>query len=200
MANNDTEPVCGLDGNPDLTGLGVRSAFYIQAITFAIAGQYLDGEAVFLHSSVVGLSLAMLVALLRETIKGTILAPEVIVVLSVICLQFMSSTVTVLTPLLEGTKKDSSSTLLNLTVQYSVALTFIGYSAWYWFVGLDSLPRTACTEWAFMIRKIDIRDGTFRLCNKIAALVCSAIFGLITLILLSELLGFGVFSESSGFI
>ncbi|KAK0745829.1 hypothetical protein B0T18DRAFT_410248 [Schizothecium vesticola] len=161
MASDGETSICGLDGNPDLTGLGVRSAFYLQTISFAIAGEFLDSEAGYLHSSAIGLLLAIIVALLRETIRGTLLAPEVSVVMWLFSLQLFASF-----------KTARKSALLTLRLHQFLILAFIGYATWFWFKGLDILPQTACTEWAFFFAKVELR-GWFRTLSKVIwGMVC----------------------------
>lgn len=173
MASNGEPLVCGLDGNPDLTGLGVRSAFYIQTISFAIAGEFLDAEAGYLHSSTIGLLLAVLVALLRETIRGSLFAPEVSVVLWLFSLQLFASLRTVRKTVPDGENIVSAAAFLTFRLHLLLVFAYIGYATWFWFVGLDTLPHTACTEWAFFFARVDVR-GWFRTMSKvILGMVCS---------------------------
>ncbi|KAH7239554.1 hypothetical protein BKA59DRAFT_484663 [Fusarium tricinctum] len=175
MASNNETFVCGFDGNPDLTGLGVRSAFYIQTLSLVIAGMFLDAEAGHLHSSIIGLLLAVLVALLRETIRGSLFAPEVSVILWLFSLQLFSSFGTVRKLIPCGKQKISVAALLPVCLHLLLVFAYIGYAIWFWFVGLDSLPHTACTEWAFFFAKVNVR-GWFRTFNKVSlglGMVCS---------------------------
>jgi len=174
MASDSQPPVCGLDGNPDLTGLGVRSAFYIQTISFAIAGEFLDAEAGYLHSSTIGLLLAILVALLRETIRGSLFAPEVAVVMWLFTLQLVASVGTVRKTVPSGDKRVLAVEWITLRLHVVLILALIGYQAWFWFVGLDSLPRTACTEWTFFFTKVDVRGWSRTLDKIVWGMVCSA--------------------------
>jgi len=185
MASKDEPLVCGLDGNHDLTGLGVRSAFYIQTVSFAIAGEFLDAEAGNLHSSTIALLLAILVALLRETIRGSLLAPEVSVVLWLFSLQLFASVRTMrkAVPDVHGKKRVSSAALLTLRLHYLLVFAFIGYGTWFYFAGLDTLPHTACTEWAFFFAKVDVR-GWYRTLNKVFWGMFCSVCGLYALIAL----------------
>lgn len=184
MATNGEPLVCGLDGNPDLTGLGIRAAFYIQTLSFAIAGEFLDAEAGYLHSSAIGLLLAVFVALLRETVSGSLSAPEVAVVMWLFSLQLFASGRTVRKTVPDGEKRVSTAAFLTLRLHILLVLAYIGYATWFWFVGLDVLPHTACTEWAFFFSKVDVR-GWFRTLSKVVmGMVCS-ICGLWVLIMLT---------------
>ncbi|KAM0209041.1 hypothetical protein ACHAQD_011355 [Fusarium lateritium] len=175
--------VCGLDGNPDLTGLGVRSAFYIQTVSFAIAGEFLDAEAGHLHSSTIGLLLAVLVALLRETIRGSLFAPQVSVIIWLFSLQLFASFRTVKKSMPSEGQKVTGAALLTLRLHILVVFAFIGYATWFWFVGLDRLPHTACTEWAFFFARVKVR-GWYRTVNKVLfGMICS-ICGLYALFIL----------------
>ncbi|KAM0228983.1 hypothetical protein ACHAP5_011792 [Fusarium lateritium] len=166
MTSTNETLICGLDGNPDLTGLGVRSAFYIQTVSFAIAGEFLDAEAGHLHSSTIGLLLAVLVALLRETIRGSLFAPEVSVILWLFSLQLFASFRTVKKSVPSEGQKVTAAALLTLRLHILLVFAYIGYATWFWFVGLDRLPHTTCTEWAFFFTRVNVR-GWFRTLNKV---------------------------------
>ncbi|KAM0266912.1 hypothetical protein ACHAPA_006481 [Fusarium lateritium] len=165
MTSTNETVVCGLDGNPDLTGLGVRSAFYIQTVSFAIAGEFLDAEAGHLHSSTIGLLLAVLVALLRETIRGSLFAPEVSVIIWLFSLQLFASFRTVKKSMPSEGQRVTGAALLTLRLHILLVFAYIGYATWFWFVGLDRLPHTACTEWAFFFARVKVR-GWYRTVNK----------------------------------
>ncbi|KAM0314825.1 hypothetical protein ACHAPQ_011729 [Fusarium lateritium] len=174
MTSTNETLICGLDGNPDLTGLGVRSAFYIQTVSFAIAGEFLDAEAGHLHSSTIGLLLAVLVALLRETIRGSLFAPEVSVILWLFSLQLFASFRTVKKSVPSEGQKVTAAALLTLRLHILLVFAYIGYATWFWFVGLDRLPHTTCTEWAFFFTRVNVR-GWFRTLNKVIfGMICSA--------------------------
>lgn len=177
MANDGQPPVCGLDGNPDLTGLGLRTAFYIQSITFAVAGEFLDAEAAFLHSSAMGLLLAILVALVRETIMGSLRAPEVAVIMWLFSIQVVASSRTTKKFLPVAGQPVPTESLVRLRVQYAFVFAFVGYATWFWFRGLDTLPRTACVEYGFFFAKVDVR-GWFRTLNKVVWGIVCGVFGL----------------------
>jgi hypothetical protein len=183
MASTNETLVCGLDGNPDLTGLGVRSAFYIQTVSFAIAGEFLDAEAGHLHSSTIGLLLAVLVALLRETIRGSLFAPEVSVILWLFSLQLFASFRMVKNSIPRGRQNVSVVALLTFRLHLLLVFAYIGYATWFWFMGLDSLPHTACTEWAFFFASVNVR-GWYRTLNKVIFGMLSSIGGLYVLFVL----------------
>ncbi|RGP72655.1 hypothetical protein FLONG3_6663 [Fusarium longipes] len=181
MANNSSEPlVCGLDANPDLTGLGVRSAFYIQTVSFAIAGKFLDAEAGYLHSSTIGLLLAVFIALLRETIQGSLFAPEVATVMWLFSLLLFASLRTLNKTMPQNGNKVTAGAFLTFRLHMLLVFAYIGYATWFWFTGLDTLPHTDCTEWAFFFAKVNVR-GWFRTMNKVLLGISCSICGLVIL-------------------
>ncbi|KAM0339572.1 hypothetical protein ACHAPU_010872 [Fusarium lateritium] len=186
MANNSKPLVCGLNGNQDLTGLGVRSAFYIQTISFAIAGEFLEAEAGYLHSSTVGLLLAVFIALLRETIRGSLLAPEVSVILWLFVLQLFASLRTVVKTVPDGEKKVTAAAFLTFRLHLLLVFAYIGYATWFWFVGLDMLPHTGCKEWAFFFARVNVR-GWYRTLNKVTFGMLCSVGGLYVLFVLGTL-------------
>lgn len=176
MASDGQAPICGLDGNPDLTGLGIRAAFYIQSVTFAVAGEFLHQEAAFLHSSAIVLLLAILVALVRETIMGSLHAPEVAVIMWLFAVQIVASGQTFVksTSVMRATMgiPPPTADLARIRIHLSVVFAYVGYATWFWFAGLDTLPRTPCEEYGFFFTKVDIR-GWFRTVNKVVySLIC----------------------------
>jgi hypothetical protein len=183
MASSAELVACGLDGNPDLIGLGVRSAFYIQTVSFAIAGEFLDAEAGYLHSSTIGLLLAVFIALVRETIKGSLFAPEVSVIIWLFSLQLFSSWRTVRKTVPEDGQRVLATALLTFRLHALLVFAYIGYATWFWFVGLDNLPHTACTEWAFFFARVNVR-GWFRTMNKVLFGMACSILGLYILFVL----------------
>jgi len=165
MANAGQPPaaLCGLDGNPDLTGLGLRAALYIQTVTFSIAGEFVPAEAASLYGSAIALLLAIFVALVRETIMGSLRAPEVAVVLWLFVSQFAGS----VRALKRSGFPSSAAGRARSYLHFAILCSYLGYATWFWFAGLDTLPRTACDEYAFFFTKVDVR-GWFRTLAKVA--------------------------------
>jgi len=187
MASDGQPPICGLDGNPDLSGLGIRAAFYIQSVTFAVAGEFLPAEAAYLHSSAIALLLATFVVLVRETIMGSLPAPEVAVVMWLFSIQMFAAGRTLKDAVGTAAVADQARSMIHLVVLFS----FLGYATWFWFAGLDTLPRTACDEYGFFFSKVDLR-GWFRTVNKVVFCIMLVPAGFLALFFVISWIRLGV--------
>ncbi|KND93036.1 hypothetical protein TOPH_02089 [Tolypocladium ophioglossoides CBS 100239] len=153
---------CPVVGNPDLYGLGIRIGIYIQMLTVQLSGllsasfQVEDhigqGTIVFVLSTSI-----VLVRLLHSTIQGLehqapIEPVEVFPVLTLLLIQV-------------GVCRVSSR---NKTTMLMWIVELVGLSvlfAWFWWHGMDLLPRSCPDDKAFFFTQVSIWNW-FRSLNK----------------------------------
>ena len=159
----EQQPDCGFDGNPDLYGLGLRLGFYIQAAPSTLAIMVLYRETIYIWSSSVAFVLATFAVLLRDTIRNTLKVSEIAIVAWLLSFQ-----VARMVPLILGIERYGMNPINQTLLYLFSSLTLAGncYFVWFWNVGLDSMPRTACEEYAFVFVRVDLRGG-FRTFNKV---------------------------------
>ncbi|KAK1755383.1 hypothetical protein QBC47DRAFT_445404 [Echria macrotheca] len=124
---------CRSDGNTDLYGLGNRLGIYFQMIAFIIAGRrgvMVEPLGALISSINVSL-LATFIAVVKAIANGTMRTVDMVIIDSLIFTQ-------VNLPLF-------SFDLITLLMS-PLAFGMQTLVAWFWFVGLDKLPRTDCPD------------------------------------------------------
>ncbi|KIM30565.1 hypothetical protein M408DRAFT_323343 [Serendipita vermifera MAFF 305830] len=170
----DPDEMCGFEGNSDMYGLGIRVGIYLQSGSFIIAelinrrsvlDQLAFGNSVFQLALTIGLIYMTVTSPAFEAIEAAI------IVLVNMCL-FSGPHVTI--PELEPSLH-RPYTLSNVqefvrywgfwVYKFTVGYVLMGYSAWFWFAGLDKLARSPCTGFAFFFTRVDLY-GWFRTLGK----------------------------------
>ncbi|KAK3328802.1 hypothetical protein B0H66DRAFT_539370 [Apodospora peruviana] len=160
---------CSFDGNPDLTGLGMRLSFYLQCITSALAAAFLDQQFDYLQSSGIIYFIAVLAVLIREVKGATIRAPEAAVVFWMLFLLALA---------LGSASNTRSWSHSRQVIRLALLLSMLIYGCWFWFTGINRLPRIeGCEEWAFYLRKIELR-GQYAATSKVTHTVLAVAEGL----------------------
>jgi hypothetical protein len=161
MNTTEPPPVCGFDGNPDLYGLGVRSGIYIQAVSFFLAAFHLKKESAYLQSSAFVFLFAIFIALMRETANRTLRVPEAALINWMIIYQMMG-VVTI------SSSAVSPGALIRMTLVIVIFLGYMGYNGWFWWSGIEVLPRAApgCVEYGYFFAKVNVR-GWFHTFSKV---------------------------------
>ncbi|KNB17825.1 hypothetical protein FOXG_16026 [Fusarium oxysporum f. sp. lycopersici 4287] len=160
---------CGIDGNPDLYGLGIRISFYLQLITYLCTMYHVvrndileDGPAFRFMSQVraafIAYALSVFVILVRETVRRTLYAVEVSIVIYLVVPYLSMVTVD------RRWRKDNP-------VGYRFALgLFVGfecYLVWFLFAGMDKLHRVSCADdYIFFFARVNL-FGWFRTLLKV---------------------------------
>ncbi|KAK4442877.1 hypothetical protein QBC34DRAFT_431201 [Podospora aff. communis PSN243] len=182
MASNDTAPIdCGFNGNPDLTGLGLRLSFYIQCITSALAAAFLNQHFDYIQSSSIAFFIATFAILVREVSNSSVRASEA----SVACLMLFFQALVIVYA------EATHSLALHRRILRSVLLcASMSYGAWFWLAGLDRLPAVeGCVEYnAYYFRKIDLRSGANRTVNKVLFTFSAVVYGLEFAFLVQQLI------------
>ncbi|KAK3358162.1 hypothetical protein B0T25DRAFT_580084 [Lasiosphaeria hispida] len=173
------EPVCGFQGNNDLYGLGLRLGLYFNFLSTLTARFLLNQEFKYQQGSILAYCAATFIAIAREAGLGTVHASEVYIVASLLGPQFR--------PASQATLRGVRPAVMQAVM--IAANIFIG---WFWFHGLDALPRVPCDdEWGFFFAKISLRGG-FRTFSKVLWVVLTADAFFVGFI---QLLSLGVFKK-----
>ena len=153
---------CPVTGNPDLYGLGIRIGIYIQMLTVQLSGllscyfqtedHICQGTVVFVLSTSI-----VLVRLLNATIQRDTQTPwiEPVEVFPVLSLLLIQVGVCRVSPQNQTTMLIWMVELVGLTVLF----------AWFWWHGMDLLPRSCPDDKAFFFAEVSIWNW-FRSFNK----------------------------------
>lgn len=171
-SNND----CYFPGNPSLYGLGIRTGIYLTSLSTLLAAIYTQKAGPSLAKLSSLFQLAILVALVRETIAnpGGFYAIEALVAY-LLCLSSLPLGDVIFTHPVRGKPLSSTTTnwlerrtMPNLTglLRQLVFLAVDGYQVWFWFLGVDRLGRLPCGTETFFLARVDVY-GPFRVFAKI---------------------------------
>jgi hypothetical protein len=137
---------CPVQGNPDLYGLGIRIALYIQILTALVSGFASDLLKVDddIGHAVVIFILATGAVLFRMILRREIEAIEVFPILTLLMVQLTACRVPY---------RRKPATIF-VFVGESICLPAL--SAWFWFHGMDTLPRSCTDDYVVSFVKISI--------------------------------------------
>ncbi|KAL6881327.1 hypothetical protein J3F83DRAFT_49995 [Trichoderma novae-zelandiae] len=176
---NATALPCPVQGNPDLYGLGIRIGIYIQMLTVQLSGlasALLKTEDTLGQGTIIFV-LATGVVLVRLLQAASAIQPvEVFPILTLLLAQVGVCRV----PYWKG-----QTTALIYVVEVA---GLIALFAWFWWHGMDTLPRACHDDKAFFFAKVSIWHW-FRTLNKVGSVfaiiggVVSVVFYLGALIL-----------------
>lgn len=164
MFISERQTSCPVEGNSDLYGLGIRLGIYIQMITVQISGvtsarahgktsDHL-GEAALIFILSAGIVLARLVS------RAEIQPVEVVPILTLLVAHLGVCRV----PWWQG------RTLILIYVA-EVSL-LVGLMVWFWWSGMETLPRSCANDYAFFFHKVRIW-GWFRKLGKVGSIFLS---------------------------
>ncbi|KAL7789490.1 hypothetical protein V8C37DRAFT_211169 [Trichoderma ceciliae] len=175
---NSTALHCPVDGDSDLYGLGIRVGIYIQMLTVQLSGlasAILKTEDSLGQGTIIFV-LATGIVLVRQLRGLEIEAVEVFPILTLLLAQAGVCRV----PYWKG-----QTTALIYTFEVS---GLIALFAWFWWHGMDTLPRSCHDDKAFFFTKVSIWHW-FRTLNKVGSVfaiiggVVSVLFYLVAVIL-----------------
>ncbi|PTB70848.1 hypothetical protein BBK36DRAFT_1108685 [Trichoderma citrinoviride] len=156
---NSTTLTCPVTGNPDLYGLGIRIGIYIQMLTVQLSGlasAILRTEDSLGQGTIIFV-LATGIVLIRLLRAATDIQPvEVFPILTLLLAQVGVCRV----PYWKG-----QTTALIYAVEVA---GLIALFAWYWWHGMDTLPRKCHDDKAFFFAKVSIWHW-FRTLNKVGS-------------------------------
>jgi len=163
---NNTLPKCAIQGNSDLYGLGIRISVYVQYLTILVAA--VSGRKLYskIRTAVLIYAVAILIVVFRNSISGSIHGLEVPIIQFLVLIQLSAVLPTVWVVSVVG------------WFIYLALAANSAYFVWYWFRGLDFLPKSACVdEYAWFFAKVSLYHW-YRTFNKVFA--CFTIVGVIT--------------------
>ena len=170
---------CPVQGNSDLYGLGIRIGLYIQLLTVQISGltSQLMGVNDLLSQGVVIFILSAGTVLLKLILRREIEPVEVFPILSLLIVQLAVCRV----PFWRA------QTTIFIYVGELTGLTAL--TTWFWWHGMDTLPRSCVDDYAFFFVKVSIWHW-FRKFNKVLSImvVIGAAIGIISYIECKSLL------------
>ena len=137
---------CPVTGNTDLYGLGIRLSLYIQIFTAQISGlasHVLEVDDSIGHEVVIFI-LATGTVLFRLIKKKEIEAVEVFPILSLLVVQLGACRV-------PFWKKP-----MTVCIYVGEMVCLMALTTWFWFHGMDTLPRTCRDDYAFFFAKVSI--------------------------------------------
>jgi hypothetical protein len=137
---------CPVTGNSDLYGLGIRLSLYIQIFTAQISGlasHVLEVDDSIGHEVVIFI-LATGTVLFRLIKKKEIEAVEVFPILSLLVVQLGACRV-------PFWKKP-----MTVCIYVGEMVCLMALTTWFWFHGMDTLPRTCRDDFAFFFAKVSI--------------------------------------------
>jgi len=145
---------CGFDGTPDLYGLGVRIALYIQFFTAFLVALGLHGEHQLRFYRIASLSflVSLYLVVIIKSADNTLRGVEAQLMSWLFIVQFF----TVLTTMSKSKLSKMMKKGLGLFLFMWIFFTALGtYMVWFWYVGLDRMPRSDCPdEYGFFWTKV----------------------------------------------
>lgn len=174
---------CSFEGNNDLYGLGIRIGIYINWWATCFANNFVPSEAPPMRALNTAFQLGLLIALLYQ---GThIHAIEAYILISIRFGDISVSTVLLMlyldrqAPEHRVTKHHfrppklrylyEHVTFIGIFLRLIIAVIFDGYSAYYWFSGIDRMAHSPCPTWGFFLARADL-FGWLRTFNKVVSI------------------------------
>ncbi|KAI0382806.1 hypothetical protein F5Y04DRAFT_44064 [Hypomontagnella monticulosa] len=155
MASPDS---CDIVGDADFYGIGIRLGLYSQSLTTLLVTLFVQEEEEVNRVLNLLLQLAIFAGTVLKTNKSDIHAFEVMIVFWLLVGALSSLTG-------DGLSGIRSFSGICRLVFYA-ALS--AYGCWFWFIGVDTMPGTKCTQIVFFGRST--LDGWFRTFGKVIAI------------------------------
>jgi hypothetical protein len=142
----DSNFTCPVRGNPDLYGLGIRIGLYLQIVTAQISGltsHLLEVDDNIGHAVVIFI-LATGTVLFRLILRRGIEAVEVFPILSLLIVQ------------LGACRVPFWKRPMTIFIYVGESVCLLALTTWFWFHGMDMLPRSCVDDYAFFFTKVSI--------------------------------------------
>ncbi|KAI2626759.1 hypothetical protein GGR54DRAFT_483662 [Hypoxylon sp. NC1633] len=156
---------CDMIGNADFYGIGIRLGLYAQSLTTLLVTLFVQEEEGLNRTLNLLLQLAIFAGTLLLTQKNDIHAFEVVLVFWLLVGALSSLTGDGISAV------DSFSGVCR--VLFYIALS--SYGCWFWFIGLDTMQETSCTQIAFFGGST--LDGWFQTFGKVVAVLGFVVAG-----------------------
>ncbi|KAL7271384.1 hypothetical protein RUND412_005866 [Rhizina undulata] len=172
---------CGFKGDGDTYGLGIRIGFYLQWISVCLAVVFYPDEAIALRGANSCFQASMLFGLIYNTVNNPELyAAEALLVVNMglVGISFAWYSVDELVDMMaEKYSKSLKIPTIGALIWLYIALGYLLYAVWFFYVGMNCMKRDPCSTYTFLIAKVDIY-GSFRTFAKVfySLLACLGIF------------------------
>ncbi|KAJ0130951.1 High-affinity glucose transporter ght2 [Fusarium oxysporum f. sp. albedinis] len=164
---------CGFQGNGDLYGLGVRLGLYIQLLTIGVVSSLLPKSlysSYFINTNI-SLFASTWIIIIKESALRDISGVEINIFSILAATQLGATILLVQRHMAMLPAISMASILINILTS--------GYWTWFFWRGLDVLPRSACPdEYAFFFARVSLYDW-FRTLSKVFSVIAlvSAVYG-----------------------
>lgn len=155
---------CVIFGDPDLYGLGVRIGIYCQWLATSIANIASEEEISAMYTVNMCFQAAILCGVVIATSNMTVSAVEVFITFP-LCFGGFAATQ------IHGPSNSLKTTFFGLFAAYQLFGALAGFSAWFWWVGLDQLSRDSCPDYAFFFTRLEIYHLKWP-CRIVACISC----------------------------
>lgn len=176
----ESSAVCGINGNSDFYGLGIRIGIYLQWTTAFLSnhllqesiGSNLETNTIFL--------LALFVAMIVATINKTVQTAELIVLLH-LCFGFLFSILSIWGHRTRRFTNDKTIRfpLIGSFFRLSLATGLSAYALWFWFRGRELHHlNPACDDYTFLFTRFDAA-GNVRIFLKIQTIIVLVVYAIL---------------------
>jgi hypothetical protein len=140
------QPTCKQDGINDLYGIGIRICLYLQAVALLLSFA-LTKSPVALAQTASTVTLATFAVLVRQTIRREITAAEVTIIYWLISPQIFCGILLII-----RNAKQWRTGIFSILIWTAMRWWYI----YFWFTGMDRLPKRCETQYYFFFAKLDI--------------------------------------------
>lgn len=160
---------CGIPGNPDIYGLGIRLGLYMLWIATMFTYEFLDDEV----SNALDTNLIFFFSIGVATFVLSSQTPkpyveEIYILLCIFFGGFWS---------LAFPNSIASFSMFGMSIRCYLMAGMASYAIWYWFTGMDALRRQPCGSHVFLFAKVDL-FGRARTFFKVASILNILVPGL----------------------
>ncbi|KAI1126528.1 hypothetical protein F5Y10DRAFT_211549 [Nemania abortiva] len=150
-------------GDPDLYGLGIRAAYYIQWVTIVITYCFGSTQMIEAINANCIFQLAMLLGSLYKAATSESSTGEVFIV---IILGVGGGLASLTAALAEGVRGTIGSSRLAALCRLCLLAAYSAFGIWFWFVGISTLPLATCQWHVFFFSKTSIH-GYFKVFSRV---------------------------------
>ncbi|KAI8963776.1 hypothetical protein F5Y11DRAFT_137675 [Daldinia sp. FL1419] len=168
-------PDCSAESNADLYGIGVRIGFYLQSIG-SFVGLVLEPEGRLDDLvNTYSLHIALYATIFHSSISQNITPGQVMIGIHLLYMLSYSEEAIILKYTTSNILPEGGvrSVLNHMIVIRSISLCMTCYSIWFWWHGLNILPRGHCGDTTFFFGRVDLYGWfrTFGKCWDVCSLV-----------------------------
>lgn len=180
---------CGIPGNPDIYGLGIRLGLYMLWIATMFTYEFLDEEVSnALDTNIIFFFSIGVATFVLSTQTPRPYVEEIYILLCIFFGGFWS---------LAFPSSISSFSMFGMSLRCYLMAGMASYAVWYWFGGMDGLRRQPCGSHVFLFAEVDLfgRARTFFKIGSIVNLLIPTLYilGMELLMFMPGLVTFALF-------